>query len=121
MARDRIFNKSIFEIISNPSTGVIPVCPKSVGRTVANHMGDPVRVAEKFVERDYAGRAIEPRNVYEVVVKPMLYVNAEGSNNRDIRRLSQLNHRGQRTWHVYKGRIAEDGSTENLPAKLTGI
>jgi hypothetical protein len=64
VARDRIFNISIFEITSNPSTGANPVSPKPVGRTVANHMGDPVRVAEKFVESEYAGRVIEPRNQY---------------------------------------------------------
>ena len=55
---------SIIEITRNPTTGVNPVCLKSVNRAVVNHMGDPVRVAEKFVVSEYAGRAIEPRNVY---------------------------------------------------------
>jgi hypothetical protein len=31
--------KSIFEITRNPSTGANPVCPKSVNRAVAKHMG----------------------------------------------------------------------------------
>jgi len=52
------------EIIRNPSTGADPVCSKPVSRAVANHMGDPERVAEKFVASEYAGRAIEPRNQY---------------------------------------------------------
>ena len=64
MAKDRIFNISIFEITSNPSIGANPVCSKPVGRTVANHMGDSVRIAEKFVVSEYAGLVIEPRNVY---------------------------------------------------------
>ena len=64
MVRDGILNISILEITSNSSTGANPVCPKSVGRAVANHMGESVRIAEKFVASKYAGRAIEPRNRY---------------------------------------------------------
>jgi hypothetical protein len=52
------------EINRYSSTGANPVCPKSVGRAVANHMGESMRIAEKFVESEYAGRAIEPRNRY---------------------------------------------------------
>jgi hypothetical protein len=52
------------EINRYPSTGAIPVCPKPVGRAVANHMGESVRIAEKFVVSEYAGCAIEPRNRY---------------------------------------------------------
>jgi hypothetical protein len=52
------------EIIRNSSTGVTPVCPKSVDRAVVNHMGDSARKAVKYVASEYAGRAIEPRNRY---------------------------------------------------------
>jgi hypothetical protein len=52
------------EIIRNSSTGVNPVCPKSVDRAVVSHMGESVRIAEKFVVNEYAGRVIEPRNRY---------------------------------------------------------
>jgi len=54
------------------------------------------------------------------VVKPMLYVQAEGIKSRYKRRLHLLNHRGQRTWHVYKGRIAEDGRTDCFPPEKPG-
>jgi len=36
----------ILEMISNSSTGANPVCPKSVGRAVVNHMGESERIAE---------------------------------------------------------------------------
>jgi hypothetical protein len=52
------------EIIRHSSTGVNPVCSKSVDRAVTSHMGESVRIAVKFVVSEYAGRAIEPRNVY---------------------------------------------------------
>jgi hypothetical protein len=52
------------EIIRNSSTGANPVCSKSVDRAVVMHMGDSVRIAEKYVGIEYAGRAIEPRNRY---------------------------------------------------------
>jgi hypothetical protein len=71
------------EIIRNSPTGATPVCPKSVDRAVVNHMGGSARKAVKFVASEYAGRVIEPRNVYSVVVKPMLYVEAEGSITQD--------------------------------------
>jgi len=108
------------EIIRNSSTGANPVCPKSVDRAVVNHMGDSERIAEKFVASKYAGRVIEPRNRYKVVVKPMPYVDAEGSNDRDKQRSSLLIHRGQRTWHAYKWRIAEDGRSDCFPPNTTG-
>jgi hypothetical protein len=50
----------------------------------------------------------------------MQYVDAEGSNNRDKQRLPLLNHRGQRVWHAYKGRIAEDGRSESFPLNTSG-
>lgn len=52
----------ITEIISNLSTGAIPVCPKPVGRAVVNHMGESERIAEKYMVSEYSGRVIEPRN-----------------------------------------------------------
>jgi len=61
---DGVYYIYIPEIIRNSSTGANPVCPKSVDRAVASHMGDSVRIAEKFVASEYAGRAIEPRNAY---------------------------------------------------------
>jgi len=51
----------ILEMISNSSIGANPVCPKSVDRAVVNHMGESERIAEEYVEIEYAGRAIEPR------------------------------------------------------------
>jgi len=50
----------------------------------------------------------------------MHYVDAEGSKSKDKRRLSLLDHRGQRTWHAYKGRISEDGRSECFPHIFTG-
>ena len=50
----------------------------------------------------------------------MHYVDAEGSNSKDKQRLSLLDHRGQRTWHAYKGRIAEDGRSDCFPHEITG-
>lgn len=38
----------------------------------------------------------------------------------DKRRLSRVNHRGQRTWHAYKGRIAEDGRSDCFPLNTSG-
>jgi len=48
-------------MINNSSIGANPVCPKSVDRAVVNHMGESERIAEEYVEIEYAGRAIEPR------------------------------------------------------------
>ena len=58
------YSISILEITSNPSIGVNPICTKSVDRAVANHMGESVRIAVKFMASEYAGCAIEPRNGY---------------------------------------------------------
>jgi hypothetical protein len=61
------------EIIRNLSTGANPVCPKPVGRAVANHMGKSERIAEKYMASEYTGRVNEPRNTILSCGQPMFY------------------------------------------------
>lgn len=59
-------------------TGESPVCPKSVDRAKANHMGDSVRIAVKYMASEYSGHAIEPRN--DQIDGADVFIRSEGSN-----------------------------------------
>ena len=60
-----------------------PTHPKPTSRMAANQMGDSARIAGKYLASECAGCVIEPRNVYLVAVKPMVYGYPEGSNERN--------------------------------------